>query len=183
VSQIVCVAVVLLAALCAHAQDLPSKLRGYKVYKTNITVRAGDAPDAREADVLVKLGEPKLRSIALSGASIELPAEITSHSQTGRIEMVAFYNITVNGLAVEIDDLVHRFDLKKNVPVELPAATVRIGAIASAKGSFRELTDGKTEWRVKGTAFVFGRFKRFGLTFKRVIPVDLDLVIPNPLRT
>jgi hypothetical protein len=46
-----------------------------------------------------------------------------------------------------------------------------------------ELINSPNELVVTGTAFVFGKFKKFGFTFKRVVPVKIDLKFKNPLRS
>ena len=43
------------------------------------------------------------------------------------------------------------------------------------------MTDTRTEWIVTGRVFVFGKFRRYGLYHKRVVPIDLNLTIKNPL--
>jgi len=39
----------------------------------------------------------------------------------------------------------------------------------------------RTNWPVTGVAYVFGRFKKSLFKFKRVVPVELELQIRNPL--
>jgi hypothetical protein len=50
------------------------------------------------------------------------------------------------------------------------------------RGAVRELKDSKEEWSVTGRVFVFGKFKKFGFNFKRVVPVEINIKIKNPLR-
>jgi hypothetical protein len=45
-----------------------------------------------------------------------------------------------------------------------------------------EWTDSKETWRITGLVYVFGKYKKFLFPFKRAIPVELDLMIHNPLR-
>ena len=52
-----------------------------------------------------------------------------------------------------------------------------------ARTAYEESTAPKDKWQVTGTVFVFGRFKKMGLTFKRVIPVPVTLTIDNPIRS
>ena len=42
--------------------------------------------------------------------------------------------------------------------------------------------DPKKKWSVTGTVFVFGKFKKYGINFKRVVPIKIDLTIANPLK-
>ena len=43
------------------------------------------------------------------------------------------------------------------------------------------MRDSQAEWTVSGRVFVFGRFRRFGIYHKRVVPVDFQIKIKNPL--
>ena len=52
-----------------------------------------------------------------------------------------------------------------------------------ARAARRELIESKKEWQVTGTVFIFGKFKKFGFGFKRVVPVKINLKIDNPLKT
>lgn len=180
-AQLICGVLVFVAAQAVASQDLPQKIRGYKVYRTNIAVLPADAVDAKRADVLVKLSSPTLKSIGIRGMTVEAAAEITSLGKGGIVDRLSFHDFTVNGIAVEIEDQAPRLKFKKNLPVQLSPVAVRIGPLGSAKATLRELTDAQTEWRITGTVLVFGRFRRFGFTFKRVIPIPIDLTLVNPL--
>jgi len=45
-----------------------------------------------------------------------------------------------------------------------------------------EWTDWKETWPVTGRVYVFGKFKKSLFSFKRCVPVELDLTMRNPLR-
>ncbi len=64
----------------------------------------------------------------------------------------------------------------------MPApATVFLPTSNILNAAWKEITASKSDWNVTGRVFVFGKFKKFGFTFKRVIPVDVRLTIKNPL--
>lgn len=95
-----------------------------------------------------------------------------------------FKDVTANGIPLEIDEYQHPFRLKKGETVKLPLP-VRgsVSSINIAKAAYAESTNARDQWQIKGIVFVFGRFKKLGMTFKRVIPIPINLVIANPLRT
>lgn len=169
--------------------DYPDKIRGYKVYNADIDVKnASGKPAGRtekeNAEAFVTVGDPTLADISLAGITFEVSAEIDALDQSGKVDFLAFHDFRVNDLAVEIEEYKNSFEFKKNQPIVLPApARIFLGTTQTLRGAVEELKNSKTEWRVTGTVFVFGRFKKFGLTFKRVVPVRIDVVIKNPLKS
>ena len=94
-----------------------------------------------------------------------------------------FRNFKVNGLDVEIEDYTNSFELSKSQPLALPKPVkIFLGSGQALKGALGELRDSKEEWTVTGTVFVFGRFKKWGFSVKRVVPVEVDVKIKNPVR-
>jgi hypothetical protein len=175
---------ILLLSFIAQAQDLPGKIRGYKVYDAKIVV--GSAKDQTEAktksEARVKVGEPELVEVSLSGITFELSAEISGLEQSGTVDFLTFHDFSVNDLAVEIEDYTESFEFKKNQIVKLPKpARITLGASQALRGALRESRESKPEWQVTGRVFVFGRFKKFGFSFKRVVPVEVSIKIKNPL--
>jgi len=50
-------------------------------------------------------------------------------------------------------------------------------------GALGEWNNSKEVWPVTGRVYVFGHFKKFlGFSFKRVVPVELNATLPNPLK-
>lgn len=179
-----CVSILLLSFFAA-AQDLPDKIRGYKVYDAKIVVgTASDAGDTKtKSEAQVKVGEPELVEVSLSEVTFELSAEVSDLKQSGTIDFLTFHDFRVNDLAVEIEDYTHSFEFKKNRIVKLPKpARISLGASQALRGALRESKESKPEWQVTGRVFVFGRFKKFGFGFKRVIPVEVNIKIKNPLK-
>lgn len=175
------VLVLLLAlAVTASSQEPPTKIRGYKVH-TPGTSASNDQTASPGA--IVRLDKPKLSLDGLLSVGIEADGEVTSLEQSGKVEFLTFDDIRVNGITVEIDEYRHKFKFKKGEPAALPAPLRgRISLMGAARTAWRELTDSPDKWRITGTVLVFGKFKRYGISFKRVVPVRLDLTITNPLR-
>lgn len=169
----------------ANAQKLPGKIRGYTVYDARIAVAGGTGDSSSEAGSTanVKLGDAAITEIGLSGIKFEIGAEFTSGDHGGKVDLVTFRDIRVNGIGIEMEDYAHAFAFKKNATVTLPKparASIRLSSLPRA--AYTELFDGSDRMTVTGTAFVFGRFKKFGFSFKRVVPVTINLEIDNPLK-
>jgi hypothetical protein len=56
-----------------------------------------------------------------------------------------------------------------------------VSSLNIAKAVYKEMVESKPTWNVSGTVFVFGKFKKFGFRFKRVVPVKIELKLANPL--
>ena len=170
---------------CATAQTLPSKIRGYKLYDAKVLVSSTfDTSGRSKNDAAVTILDPAVTDISLSGAIVEVGAEITALTQSGNVDFMTCSNLRVNGVAIEIEEYAHPFKFKEGEKITLPQpARITINFANIAKAAYKELTDPKNDWAVTGTIFVFGKFKRLGMTLKRVIPVKIDLKIKNPLRS
>lgn len=169
----------------AAAQNYPKEIRGYKVQKTKVSVKTQNGPvDAGEdRQVFVSVGEPSVRDISLTGVTLELPAEISAADQSGTVDFLTFKDFRVNDLAVDVGEYKNSFSFRKNEPTRLPEPIeIFVGIGQSIRGALGELRDSKEEWDVTGTIFVFGKFKKFGFSFKRVVPVEINLKIKNPLK-
>ncbi len=167
------------------AQDLPKEIRGYRVYQTKIFVKnqteETDAKDKSEA--FVKVGEPELIDVSLAGITFELSAEIDSLEQSGTINFLTFHDFRINGLKVEVEEYKESFEFRKNQNVILPKPIkIRLSSAQTLRGALSELKESKDEWTVTGRVFIFGQFKKSFLKFKRVVPVEINLKIKNPLR-
>ncbi len=172
----------------AAAQDLPDKIRGYKVYKAKVSVKNQTSDTIKsetkdESEAFVKVGEPELVDVSLTGVTLEMSAEIVAPAQSGTIDFLTFKDFRVNGLTVSVEEYKESFEFKKNQPIVLPKPIkIFIGAGQTLRGALMEFKDSKDEWTVTGTVFVFGRFKKSFLKFKRVVPVEVNLKIKNPLK-
>lgn len=162
----------------AVSQELPDKVRGYKVYREKVSVNA----NTENSDAAVRVGDPQLTDVSITGITLELPAEFSAAYQSGKVEMITFHDLRVNGIRVEPEEYAHKFEFKKGEKVAVPKP-VRIFVPASGvvKAAWNEMTESREEWTVTGRVFVFGRFRRYGFYHKRVVPIDLTLTIKNPL--
>ncbi len=175
----------LLLSVSIFAQDLPKEIRGYKVHKAKISVvNQTEKTDKKdESEAFVKIGEPELIDVSLVGTTFEISAEINSTEQSSTIDFLTFHDFRVNGLAVEVEEYKESFEVKKNQTVVLPKPIVIfLSTGQTLRGALSELKQPKEEWTVTGRVFVFGRFKKSFLKFKRVIPVEINIKIKNPLR-
>lgn len=166
------------------AQELPSKIRGYKVHNANISVRSSDdkkAPNT-EREAVITIGTPEVVDYGLTGITLAATADIAAVDQSGTVHFITFQDFRINGIAVDIEEYKHEFAFKKGEPISLPKpARVFVGTLNLARAARNELLDRKKKWTVTGTVFVFGKFKKFGMNFKRVLPIKIDLMIANPL--
>ncbi len=173
----------------AFAQDLPKEIRGYKVYQTKISIKnqseksgSGKSAKNEAMEAFVKVSEPEFAEVNLTGITFELTADIEIPEQSGRIDFLTFKDFRVNDLAVEIEEYKSTFEFKKNETISLPKPVkIFVGADQTLRGAWSEAFESKEEWTVTGRVFVFGRFKKAGFKFKRVVPVDVSLKIKNPL--
>ena len=176
---------VIAAVSGAYAQQFPDKINGYKVYSANIVVTTADRSTAstEKVDATVTIGKLKLGMPGLLSVGVEAGGEFTSISQEGKVDFLQFRDMQVNGIAIDVQDFKTPFEIKKGRLTPLPA-NIRgnIGLTGVAKAAYKELTESKDIWNVTGTVLVFGRFKKYGFEFKRVVPIKVDLTMSNPLR-
>jgi hypothetical protein len=173
------IAAALTLALSVSAQGLPEKIRGYKVHDEVIRVTNNGAKSDGKPAVVV--GSPAVSDVSLSGVTLAIAGEIEAAGHDGRVEMMTFRDFRVNGMAVKVAEFDTPFILKKRGKTTLPApATVFLPTTNILNAAWKEITESKNDWTVTGRVFVFGRFKRFGFNFKRVIPIDVSLTIKNP---
>lgn len=175
----------LLLVHSAFAQSLPSKIHGYKLYETNVVViNADDASaDKKNADVAVRFFKPKVTGMGASGVTLEVSAEMTALSRSGSVDLMMFRDFGINGIDIEIEEYNTPFEFKKGETIKFAKpARITISAASVAKGSYKELMGSKDDWSVTGTILVFGKFKKFGIGLKRVVPVRIDLGLKSLLR-
>ena len=174
----------LFLSTCALTQDLPDKIRGYKFYEDKISVSTGETSEKRHTDAAVKIGDPELVDAGLNGITFELPAEVLAAKQSGKIDFFTFHEVKVNGIAVDVEEYRHPFSFKKGEPVSLPKpARISLPMTGIVQAAWQEMRDSKGDWTVTGRVFVFGRFRKFGIYHKRVVPVDFEVKIKNPLHS
>jgi hypothetical protein len=177
--------VCLLVSISTSAQQLPSEIRGYKVHREKIIVTNAsgsfDAIEKRKASVVV--GQPDIVDISLTGITLSVSAVLNAIGQSGEVHFMSFHDFRVNEIGVDIEDYKERFSFRKNEKISLPKpATIFLPTGRVLTAAWKEISNSKKEWTVTGRVFVFGKFKKFGFAFKRVVPVDIDLTIKNPLQ-
>lgn len=167
----------------AISQDLPDKIRGYKVYADKISVSTGVPSETTTADASVKIGDPTLVDAGLTGITFELPAEVLATKQSGKVDFFTFHEVKVNGIAVDVEEYRHPFSFKKGETLLLPKpARISLPVTGMVQAAWQEMRDPKVDWAVTGRVYVFGKFRKFGMYHKRVVPVDFEITIKNPLR-
>lgn len=167
----------------AYSQNLPDKIHGYKVYADRISVSASDNVEKPQADASVKIGDPEVVDAGLNGITFELPAKVLAAKQSGKVDFFTFHEVKVNGIEVDVEEYRHPFSFKKGELVSLPKpARILLPVTGIVQAAWKEMRDSKGDWTVTGRVFVFGRFRKFGMYHKRVVPVDFEVKIKNPLR-
>lgn len=174
-----------LTNFAAAGQNLPKEIRGYKIQRAKISVvnKTDESKVKDKSDAIIKISEPVLVDVSLTGIKFEISAEIDSVEQSGTIDFLTFNDFRVGGLAVDVEEYKESFDFKKNQKIKLSKPIViSLGIGQTLRGALKELKESKNEWTVTGRVFVFGRFKKSFLKFKRVVPVEINLKIKNPLK-
>ena len=180
----ICLAAGIALSINASGQTLPKEIRGYRVENTRIRVLISTDPIKKtdNTDAVIRLGTPEFADISLTGLNLDVDVEIKTTQRSGSVDMVTFRDFKVNGLPVQIEEYSAGFDFRPNQISRLPKPVrVHLGASNIARTAFRELIGSKKEWSVEGTVLVFGKFHAFGMNFKRVVPVKIVFVIPNPI--
>lgn len=167
------------------AQELPDEIRGYKVHKAKIVVtnQTGEKNKKDESEAFVRMDDPVMVEKGLSGVTFEISGEIDSLEHSGKVDFLTFRDFTVNGMKVEIPEYNESFEFKKNELLRFPKPLrVNVGTLQTLRGALDEFRNSKEEWEVRGTVFVFGKFKKWGFNFKRVVPVEVNVKIKNPIK-
>lgn len=177
--------VCLLVSISTSAQQLPSEIRGYKVHREKIIITNAsgsfDAIEKRKASVVV--GQPDIVGVSLTGITLSVSAVLNAVGQSGEVHFMTFRDFRINEISVDIEDYQERFSFRKNEKISLPKpATIFLPTGRVLTAAWDEISNSKKEWTVTGRVFVFGKFKKFGFAFKRVVPVDINLTIKNPLQ-
>ena len=174
----------LLSFSLTNAQDLPEEIHGYKVHRAKISVvnKTAKAATDDRSEASVKIGDPELTDVSLSRITFEVSVEINSLTQSGTVDFLTFHDFRVNDLKVDVQEYRESIQFKKNQTTFLPKPIeISLGAGQALRGALKEMKESKNEWTVTGRIFVFGRFKKSFLKFKRVVPVEINLKIKNPL--
>lgn len=162
-------------ALFGFAQDFPSKIRGYKVYKKAVSVTTNGLASS------LKISTPSVEDISFSGVKVAVTIGIDGVSETGRVDFLTFHDFRINGIPVAIDEYSEPFRFQKGQTVSLPKPLeINVGTVHLLDAARKGTDAFRGEWTVTGRVFVFGKFRKYGMKFRRVVPVDIDLKIKNP---
>jgi hypothetical protein len=172
------------------ARDYPKEIRGYKVELANVEVKqtakadAADFTNEAPSNSLIQLGEPRVSKLTPLGVTLEIPVTVSPVRQGGRVDFLTFEDMVVNGTSVAVNEYNHSFDLPNDHPVTLPdPMVIQISTPRAMLSVLGEWNKPKEMWPVSGRVYVFGHFKKFLFKFKRVVPVELNLLFKNPLKS
>ena len=186
------------AVLClstpAQKPSYPTKIRGYKVERAVVEVKKQQkkskdttADQQRssqsETDALIRFGDAQLARVTPLGITLEIPIVVAPVQQKGRVDFLIFEDMVVNDIPVEIDEYHRTFDLpnKEELTLREPVRFY-IYLPSAVLAAIDEWSDSKERWLVTGRVYVFGNFKKSIFSFKRCIPVELNITMRNPLR-
>jgi hypothetical protein len=188
-----------------QARSYPKEIRGYKVERTVVEIKKpetkaqqssnrgtgndgvdqGDSAANSDAyvDGLIQLGTPQLTRVTPLGITFEVPIVVSPVKQSGRVDFLVFEDMIVNGTSVNIDEYHRAFDLPNKQPLTLREPLSFYIYLPSAMlAALGDWSDAKEPWPVTGRVYVFGKFKKGPFSFKRVVPVELNLTMRNPLK-
>jgi hypothetical protein len=168
----------------SHGQNQP-KIQNQTATDGTEGQTASAATSSAEAnpDALIKLGKPQLARVTPLGITFEVPIVVAPVKQKGHIDFLLFEDMVVNGRSVEIDEYHREFDLPNKQPLTLrEPLSFYIYLPGALLAAVDEWSNSKETWPVTGRIYVFGKFKKGWFSFKRCIPVELDVTMRNPLR-
>jgi hypothetical protein len=190
-----------------QARTYPKDIRGYKVERTVVEVRKpemkspttgndksqtpnngtdqsdGATNSETDVDQLIQLGKPQLARVTPLGITFDVPIVVSPVKQSGHVDFLVFEDMVVNGTSVNIDEYRRVFDLPNKQTLTLREPLRFYIYLPSAMlAALGDWSDTKETWPVTGRVYVFGKFKKGPFSFKRVVPVELNLTMRNPLR-
>src|SRR5215471_3835051 len=169
----------------AQNRTYPDKIRGYKVERTVIEVKPPPGNSANDPDIdrLITFGKPSLARVTPLGITFEVPIVVAPVTQSGKVDFLTFEDVQVNGQPVKIADYNHSFHLPNTKPLTLKdPLSIYVYLPSALLAAIGEWTASKDSWSVTGRVYVFGKFKKGLLSFKRCVPVEMDLMMRNPLK-
>jgi hypothetical protein len=169
--------------IATAAQEFPKKIRGYKVHTAEIAAGSDGMSAEDRSSVAFRFGEPEFETVGIDGVTFRLPGKIQASGKSGKVDFIAFKDFTVNGIPVDVREYTAGFEFRNGEETDLPEPVEITVSIPSAiRGAAKEINESQEEWEVAGRLFVFGKFRKFGFSFKRVVPIDVVFKVPNPLR-
>jgi hypothetical protein len=179
---------ILLTSALAQTRTYPDKIRGYKVERTVVEMKKpegqpnGAGADS-DVDSLIKLGDPKVARMTPLGITFEVPIVVAPVKQSGHVDFLVFEDVVINGRSVDIAEYRHEFELPNKKPATLNSPLrIFIYLPSALLAVIGESSESKETWPVTGRVYVFGKFKKSIFSFKRVVPVELNMTMRNPLK-
>ena len=175
-------------AVAAQQPTYPKEIRGYKVELATVEVKKpekktkGVTNEAALDPQLIQLGDAQVARVTPLGITLEIPIVVSPVRQKGKVDFMVFEDMHVNETPVEIDEYHRAFELPNNDPLTLPEPLkFYIYLPRAVLVALDDWSDSRKTWLVTGRVYVFGKFKKSILTFKRCIPVELKVALTNPL--
>ncbi len=175
----------------AQPSAYPKEIRGYKVERAAVEMKSKREPETRndqqqasdDVDQLITFSTPELARVTPLGITFDVPVIVAPVKQSGHVHFLIFENMTVNGHSVEISEYAHAFDLPNKQPLTLrDPLRFYIYSPTAVLAAADEWSNSKETWPVTGRVYVCGKFKKSIFSFKRCVPVELNLTMRNPLR-
>lgn len=134
-------------------------------------------------DQLITFGPPSLVRVTPLGITLNMPMVVAPIKQSGHVDFLLFEDMTVNEHSIEIEEYRRGFDLPTKKPLKLrEPLRFYISLSTAALAAVDEGVNSKEMWPVTGRVYVCGKYKKFVFSFKRCVPVELNLTMKNPLR-
>lgn len=173
-----------LTYVVGSGQTLPGEIRGYKVHRARIKVEGSVlAAGSKVSDAVIKVGEPRLVGASLTGITFDVPIEASPTAiVSGSIDFLAFNDFRVNDIPVEIQEYAGPIVFAKGDLILLSRPVrIFVGSGGILEAAWNEFRASKKDWIITGRVLAFGRFRKMGMKFKRVVPIDIAVSIKNPL--
>lgn len=205
-----CVLLAMTMTAFAQTSPYPKEIRGYKVERAAVEMKSRDnrkprkqeksqsdnpgAPNPNQdpvqtpadanVDQLITFGRPELGRVTPLGITLDIPIVVAPIKQSGHVDFLLFEDMMVNNHSIEIDEYHRAFDLpnKRMLTLREPLRFF-ISTPVAALAAVDEWSNSKETWPVTGRVYVCGKFKKFLLSFKRCVPVELGLAMKNPLNS
>jgi hypothetical protein len=137
-----------------------------------------------DVDQLITFGSPSIARVSPLGITFNVPVVVAPIKQSGKVDFLLFEDMMVNDHSIEIDEYHRAFDLPTKKPLTLrEPLRFFIYTPVAALAAVGEWSNSRETWPVTGRVYVCGKYKKFLFSFKRCVPVELNLTMGNPLRS
>ena len=144
---------------------------------------AGTPSPNPSVDQLITFGAPSVARVTPLGITLNIPMVVAPIKQSGHVDFLLFEDMTVNDHSIEIEEYRRGFELPTKKPLTLrEPLRFYISLPTAALAAVDEGVNSKETWPVTGRVYVCGKYKKFVFSFKRCVPVELNLTMKNPLR-